>query len=137
MDRLERHSGVYPELVFRSENVQCIAFDEIERDLHRSLPEHKAYQCDRGINTLRRVLRAYALQNPDIGYCQAMNIITSVLLLHANEQQAFWLLSAICEQMLPEYYNTRVVGAQVDQSKLHILLERRTKLSCLWRSFNS
>ena len=37
MDRLQKHSEVYAELVFRSENVKCIAFDEIERDLHRSL----------------------------------------------------------------------------------------------------
>ena len=36
MDRQERNPGLYPELMFRSENVKCLAFDEIERDLHRS-----------------------------------------------------------------------------------------------------
>ncbi len=65
-----------------------------------------------GVNSLRKVLRAYALRNEKVGYCQSMNFICALLLFHLSEERAFWVMAAVIEDILPwDYYESSLIGA--------------------------
>ncbi|EGG09085.1 uncharacterized protein MELLADRAFT_77188 [Melampsora larici-populina 98AG31] len=100
------------------------SLDEIEKDLNRSLPEYPAYQNEKGIDTLRNVLSAYAWKNPRLGYCQAMNIVVAALLIYTSEEQCFYLLSILCDQILPSYYTPTMAGTILDQKVFEHLAEK-------------
>ncbi|KAJ3052498.1 hypothetical protein HK097_006137, partial [Rhizophlyctis rosea] len=108
------NEGYYEQLHQKHGGQTSLSTEEIEKDLNRSLPEYSGYQTDEGINALRRVLYAYSYHEPEIGYCQAMNIVVSVMLIYLTEEQAFWILTVLCERMLPGYYSTNMFGAVID-----------------------
>lgn len=73
-NEMATHPGYYGDLVEQAMGLCSLATEEIERDLHRSMPEHRAFQNETGIAALRRVLTAYAHRNPGIGYCQVKDM---------------------------------------------------------------
>ena len=72
---------LYTETLAKFSGQESLAIDEIEKDLNRSLPEYPGFQSEEGIGRLRRVLTAYSWTNPEVGYCQAMNIVVAALLM--------------------------------------------------------
>jgi hypothetical protein len=83
---------------------------EIEKDLHRTFPEHHYYGTKDGLAMLRRVLVAYAEHNPAVGYCQSMNFVTGVILLFMEEEEAFWLLAVIVEDIVCTHIPRSALG---------------------------
>ncbi len=91
------HPGRYEQVLEENKGRINISTEDIEKDLHRSLPEYPAYQSEEGIGALRRVLQAYSYNNPETGYCQvscrafdvlkpgnpcqAMNILAAAILM--------------------------------------------------------
>ncbi|KAJ2767629.1 GTPase activating protein (GAP), partial [Coemansia linderi] len=93
------------------------------KDLNRSLPEYAGYQSPEGIDALRRVLNAYSLRDSELGYCQAMNIVASTMLIFMTEEQVFWTLTVMCDRLVPGYYSPSMYGASLDQSIFQTLVE--------------
>ena len=67
--------GRYEQILEENKGRSNTSTEDIEKDLHRSLPEYLAYQSDEGINALRRVLQAYSFNNPETGYCQVSRCV--------------------------------------------------------------
>ncbi|WRT64714.1 uncharacterized protein IL334_001648 [Kwoniella shivajii] len=114
----------YGLLLSQNAGKQSQSTDEIEKDLNRSLPEYKAYQAEEGLARLRRVLVAYSFRNPELGYCQALNIVVAGLLIYMSEEQAFWLLEVLCDRILPGYYSPSMEGTLLDQRVFESLVHR-------------
>lgn len=122
--------NLYTETLSKYSGRESLAIDEIEKDLNRSLPEYPGFQSEEGIGRLRRVLTAYSWTNEEVGYCQAMNIVVAALLIYLSESQAFYLLSVLCDRLLPGYYSQTMYGTLLDQKVFESLVEKTMPI--LW-----
>ncbi|XP_027628543.1 small G protein signaling modulator 3 isoform X1 [Tupaia chinensis] len=125
----------YREIVKNSSNDETIAAKQIEKDLLRTMPSNACFANVNsiGVPRLRRVLRALAWLYPEIGYCQGTGMVAACLLLFLEEEDAFWMMSAIVEDLLPaSYFSTTLLGVQTDQRVLrHLIVQYLPRLDKL------
>ena len=50
-----------------------------------------------------------------MGYCQGLNFVAAVLLLHGDEASAFALLCLLCAELLPGYHTPAMRGLYAAQ----------------------
>ncbi|KAF2198933.1 RabGAP/TBC [Delitschia confertaspora ATCC 74209] len=148
--------GVYRNLVRQCSNGKLSENDRdlIDRDLHRTFPDNVFFKPDTVataanptadpnfdtgeeapiIHALRRVLQAFALNNPNIGYCQSLNFIAGLLLLFLNqdEEKAFIMLTIITREHLPGTHAKNLLN--VDIGVLMMLIKDR--LPAVWKAID-
>jgi hypothetical protein len=127
-----KHHGLYATLL--SKSVDSENEELIERDLNRTFPDNIRFKPDPEIppdpaqngrnsiiepetpilQSLRRVLQAFSIYNPRIGYCQSLNYLAGLLLLFMDEEKSFWLLNIITNDYLPGTHEVNLEGVNVD-----------------------
>ncbi|XP_041363348.1 small G protein signaling modulator 3-like isoform X1 [Gigantopelta aegis] len=125
LDKKLKSDLSYKDVVKASSNDHLMSSKQIEKDLLRTMPSNACY-CNinsTGIPRLRRILRSLAWLYPDIGYCQGTGVIAASLLLFLEEEDTYWMMCAIIEDLLPaSYYSNTLIGIQADQRVLRQLV---------------
>ncbi|CDS35885.1 growth hormone regulated TBC protein 1 A [Echinococcus multilocularis] len=108
----------------------------IMADIPRTFPENVHFSQAQGkgdkLQALQRILTAFAIAFPKIGYCQGLNYVAATLLLAMQgvpeaeaEERAFWLLHALSHHIVPKYYSDSMVDVRVDCLVFEELLKKK------------
>lgn len=64
----------------------CPCDGVIQRDVHRTFPAHEFFRESGGAgqDSLYKICKAYAVQDPEVGYCQGLSFLAAALLLHVS-----------------------------------------------------
>lgn len=118
--------------------------DQIESDLPRTCPSVSWFNSNNdadadGICAMRRVLRAFTVDNPTVGYTQSLNFLVAFILLVFQvdklrpgaqraadaEEDCFWLLTALTRRSLRGYHTDSLRVVRVDARVFDALVEAK------------
>jgi hypothetical protein len=123
-------------------------FEQVEIDLERTYPENMFFVKPEarpwaGGDALRRVLTAFVVDSPEVGYTQSMNYIAAFMLLVTEvhrpppaadeaqaaaqledaEEDAFWLTYALCRRAIAGYHCSDLAGLRTDLEVFNTLVQ--------------
>ncbi|KAF1947781.1 hypothetical protein EJ02DRAFT_472138 [Clathrospora elynae] len=142
--------GLYKTLVARvnQDELNKDDKDAIERDLDRTFPDNIHFRSELAtdlldgesddepvlIRDLREVLSCFALNNPNIGYCQSLNFIAGLLLLFLKQdkEKVFIILTIITHNHLPGAHARSLANTEVNVLMMLI----KDYLPKVWASIN-
>lgn len=119
--------SLYPDLYenCRQQSATLAVVDQIGRDIDRTFPDHILLSTEEGQEALRRILLAYAVYQPLVGYTQGMGFLAAVLLMHMEEDQAFYTFLMLIEVYFVGYFSDGLKQLTHDTEMLDILLEKK------------
>ncbi|KAI8086444.1 rab-GTPase-TBC domain-containing protein [Halteromyces radiatus] len=142
--KMEAHVGLFESLVetaMTTEDQNEYA-EIIRRDLHRTFPDNIYFACahtdelgnvimdpesNEKLVSLKRILYAFSVHSPHIGYCQSLNYLVGFFLLFTeSDEEAFWLLvTTVYDYCPPSKYDVTMEGANIDQVLLMMMVYER------------
>lgn len=97
----------------------------IRRDIARTFPKHDLFKDENGCGqeSLFRVIKAYSIHDPEVGYCQGSAFIVGLLLMQMPELNAFSVLVQLMnDYRLREMYKPSMMELGVCMYQLEQLI---------------
>lgn len=121
--KMSQNPGYYEKLR-RSFNSSAASLKKvIKRDIIRT-PEAKDNKDL--AKKLQNVLLTFVKRNKIIGYCQGLNFIASYLFTkNYSEEQVFWFMVFILEELMPNEYYTNMLSVLADMNLLEKIIRAK------------
>eukprot|EP01026_Neomeris_dumetosa_P007665 TRINITY_DN1237_c0_g1_i1.p1 TRINITY_DN1237_c0_g1~~TRINITY_DN1237_c0_g1_i1.p1 ORF type:complete len:688 (-),score=87.51 TRINITY_DN1237_c0_g1_i1:341-2404(-) len=98
----------------------------IARDINRTFPEVPQFELRNTQKSLFNVLKAYASQDLEVGYCQGMAFVAGLILMYLQEEPTFRLYCILMDPRygigLRKYYLPDLLGLQDELEKFDMLV---------------
>lgn len=120
---MERHKGYYQQLEENLNDHMLSSKRIIINDIRRTYASVITQDTK---DRMFRILYNYAKRNMEIGYCQGMNFMCYHFLdTGYSEEETFWILAYIFEQLLPKNYYINMVPIIADIKMLKNMLNQK------------